>query len=165
MGFQEAVRKCLSKWITFSGRAPRSEYWWFVLFYILVAVAFVILFLVVGGAGILSGSGAGPVALVLGLLITVVYIYLMIAGISAIVRRLHDRNMSGWWYGGLILLNIASTLLTLSGGGGGLSALLSLLVLVASIALLVFMCLRGTQGPNRYGDDPLGGEGVSDVFE
>ena len=165
MGFQEAVKKCLRDWITFSGRAPRSEYWWFVLFYILVLFVFGLVFYLLGGAGLMSGGGAGVILLVFGLLVAVVYLFLMIAGISAVVRRLHDRNMSGWWYGGLFLLNILSGIVSASAPGGAFALLLSVLVLIASIALLVIMCLRGTHGPNRYGNDPLGGEGVADVFE
>ncbi|MGO7697057.1 DUF805 domain-containing protein, partial [Rhizobium leguminosarum] len=49
MGFTEAVRTVLTqKYATFSGRASRSEYWWFVLFYTLVVLALVILALAVG---------------------------------------------------------------------------------------------------------------------
>ena len=32
MGFTESIRTCLSKYFTFSGRAARPEFWWFVLF-------------------------------------------------------------------------------------------------------------------------------------
>lgn len=36
MGFVEAIKTCLAKYFVFSGRAARSEYWWFVLFVVLV---------------------------------------------------------------------------------------------------------------------------------
>ncbi len=39
MGFMDAVKSCFGKYATFSGRASRSEYWFFVLFVILVLVA------------------------------------------------------------------------------------------------------------------------------
>ena len=39
MGFQDAVRTCLNKYVTFQGRAARSEYWYFVLFCLLVQLA------------------------------------------------------------------------------------------------------------------------------
>ena len=35
MGFQDAVRRCFDKYVTFSGRAARPEFWWFALFLIL----------------------------------------------------------------------------------------------------------------------------------
>ena len=38
MGFGEAVRSCFDKFLTFSGRARRAEYWWFVLFNILGSI-------------------------------------------------------------------------------------------------------------------------------
>lgn len=47
------------------------------------------------------------------------------------IRRLHDQNRSGW----LILL--------------------ALVPLVGGLILLVFFCLKGTVGPNRFGEDPL----------
>ena len=39
MGFGDAIRSCLQKYATFAGRAPRSEYWWFYLFSLLVILA------------------------------------------------------------------------------------------------------------------------------
>jgi uncharacterized membrane protein YhaH (DUF805 family) len=50
-----------------------------------------------------------------------------------IVRRLHDIDRSGWWY------------------------LIGLVPLVGVILLLVWFCSRGTNGPNRFGADPLAG--------
>lgn len=82
MDFTTAVRTCLQKYANFTGRARRSEYWWFVLFNILVAVV----------AGIVDGALFG--AQVLG---TIVALALLIPGIAVGVRRLHDLDKSGWW--------------------------------------------------------------------
>ena len=38
MGFVDAIKTCLAKFFVFSGRAVRSEYWWFVLFVVVVSV-------------------------------------------------------------------------------------------------------------------------------
>ena len=38
MNFQEAIRICFSKYADFNGRATRPEYWWFVLFVVLVGL-------------------------------------------------------------------------------------------------------------------------------
>ncbi|NGM90765.1 DUF805 domain-containing protein, partial [Parapusillimonas sp. SGNA-6] len=38
MNFQQAIQTCFSKYLDFSGRGSRSEYWWFVLAYVIVAV-------------------------------------------------------------------------------------------------------------------------------
>ena len=65
----------------FSGRASRSEYWWFVL----------ASFLVIFTAAIIDG--------VIGSIIvtSLAYLFLIIPGIAVSVRRLHDTNRSGWY--------------------------------------------------------------------
>jgi uncharacterized membrane protein YhaH (DUF805 family) len=55
----------------------------------------------------------------------------IIPGLAVLVRRLHDIDRSGWWW------------------------LIALIPLVGWIILLVWLCTRGTYGPNRYGTDPL----------
>lgn len=76
MGFVEAVKTCLlRKFWDFEGRASRAEYWWFVLFGVLVTI---------------------PVTL-LGPLLFVVGVVLLIPQLAVTVRRLHDTNRSGWW--------------------------------------------------------------------
>jgi len=62
----------------------------------------------------------------------------LIPGIAVVVRRLHDRDMSGWWYLGLIV-----------------ASMIPLINIIASIGFLVLMVLPGTAGPNRFGPDPL----------
>ncbi|WP_208347398.1 DUF805 domain-containing protein [Pseudaestuariivita rosea] len=82
MGFMEAVKTCLNKYVTFSGRARRSEYWWFYLFAFLVTLV----------ATIIDG--------VLGIMILypITALGLLLPSIAAGVRRLHDTDRSGWWY-------------------------------------------------------------------
>ncbi len=75
MSFTEAIKHCLSKYATFKGRATRSEYWYFVLFSLIVYVL-TILF-----------SYELYVVAVVGLIIPT---------LSAAVRRLHDGGRSGW---------------------------------------------------------------------
>lgn len=76
MNFQQAVQTCFRKYVDFSGRGSRSEYWWFVLAYIVVAV-------------------------VTGLIHEVVYLVAILAFLlpllAAGARRLHDIGKSGWW--------------------------------------------------------------------
>ncbi len=77
-----AVKTCFKKFFTFTGRARRSEYWWFVLF--VVIVSSVLTFL----------SGLVPVISYLSAIFGLVMI---IPQLSALTRRLHDTNRSGWW--------------------------------------------------------------------
>lgn len=84
MNFPTAFKTCfLEKYATFSGRAARSEYWYFVLFIFLVNI----LTATIDGI-VFSGS---PV--LYGLFSLIV----LIPNFAVAVRRLHDVNRSGWW--------------------------------------------------------------------
>lgn len=105
MSFTEAVRTVYGKYAQASGRASRSEYWWFQLFLVLVGLAWYAAFF---AALVIDRS----LWLVLALGIAVFYIgsFLPILGVT--IRRLHDSDKSGWWLliafvpyvGGFILL-------------------------------------------------------------
>lgn len=77
-----AVKTCFKKYFDFKGRARRSEFWWFVLFVIIVSSVFTFLSLLVPAIGYLSG--------IFGLAV-------VIPEFAALTRRLHDTNHSGWW--------------------------------------------------------------------
>ncbi|MFJ1212892.1 DUF805 domain-containing protein [Burkholderia pyrrocinia] len=77
------------------------------------------------------GRDAGLVTLLLLGVIFLVSLALIIPGIAVSVRRLHDTGRSGWFL------------------------LLALIPVVGAILLLVWMCSRGTAGPNRFGADPI----------
>ena len=80
MGFFEAVGSVLSKYFTFSGRALRSEYWYWSLFYLL------------GGIPVSIAAGAGIIQpYVIYSLVT------LVPSLSVAARRFHDTNHSGWW--------------------------------------------------------------------
>jgi uncharacterized membrane protein YhaH (DUF805 family) len=114
-----------------------------------------------------SALGAGSIELRFGVAIAanvgwilfgVVLVATIISGFAIAVKRLHDRDKSGWW----VLLfyvapNVASAIGTAS-GDSGLLAVAGLVNLAISIWAFVEMgCLRGTAGTNRYGPDPLSG--------
>lgn len=101
MSFMDAVRSVLSKYATFSGRARRSEYWWFVLFYLIVAVVATV---IDSAAGLPQTAGSGPVTML-------VTLALLLPSLAVTARRLHDTGRSGWWmllslipFGGLVVL-------------------------------------------------------------
>jgi len=80
MGFFEAVGSVLSNYFTFSGRALRSEYWYWNLFYILGAIP----------VSIMAGMGIEGPYFIYSLVI-------IIPTLSVTVRRLHDTDHNGWW--------------------------------------------------------------------
>ena len=85
------IPAALSKYATFSGRARRSEYWYFILFYLFVYLAFVI-------AGALTKASSATLGVALSLLGAVFSLAMLVPSIAVSVRRLHDTDRSGWWF-------------------------------------------------------------------
>ena len=81
MGFGEVIRTCLFKNVTFSGRAPRSEFYFLNLLVIIAS-------LVGGVIGAAVGARLFGEIIGFGLLLPIV---------AVSVRRLHDIDRSGWW--------------------------------------------------------------------
>ena len=84
----------LKKYAVFSGRARRKEYWFFVLFNIIISIILAVIDGVTGTLDPESGMG------LLGLVYTLA---ILIPALAVSVRRLHDTGRSGWW---LLLLLI-----------------------------------------------------------
>ena len=103
MTFKRAFERCVrEKYVTFSGRASRSEYWKFMLIYV------VILFIAQAlDAGLfphtVDEAGMG------GTITTIATILLFLPGLGVHIRRLHDVGKSGWW----VLLQIVPLIGTL----------------------------------------------------
>jgi uncharacterized membrane protein YhaH (DUF805 family) len=95
-----AVRRFFKKYATFSGRASRSEYWWWALVAFLVGVVLNIITAVAGapGATVAANGTAvpGPGAIVGSILMIVWGLAVIVPSIALLVRRLHDANLSGW---------------------------------------------------------------------
>ena len=79
MNFIESIQICYKKFFDFSGRASKSEYWWFQLFNIIIYF--------------LSLIFQSDLALLFSILIIINLIPIYAAG----VRRIHDSNKSGWF--------------------------------------------------------------------
>jgi len=91
MGFMDAVKNAImNNYANFSGRASRSEYWWFALFGFAVNFSANIIDAILG-IEIVSGSGYGP-------LTSIAILALLLPNIGLVVRRLHDTGRSGWMY-------------------------------------------------------------------
>ncbi|WP_427133146.1 DUF805 domain-containing protein [Pseudarthrobacter sp. S9] len=129
--FQQAVQRFFKKYATFSGRASRSEYWWWAL----VSFAVGIVINIIMSAGMTttaSGAAAlGPGAVV-GIILAVIWgLATIVPSLALLARRLHDVN---------------------------LSALLILVVLVpflGGLALLVMTILPSNPAGQRF-DQPSG---------
>ncbi|WP_176048929.1 DUF805 domain-containing protein [Burkholderia sp. BCC1644] len=96
-------------------------------YFTLVSVILSIVVQIIGA----GGRDGGLITLLLLGIICLVSLALIIPGIAVSVRRLHDTGRSGWFL------------------------LIALIPIVGGILLLVWMCSRGTDGPNRFGADPI----------
>jgi uncharacterized membrane protein YhaH (DUF805 family) len=125
MSFVDAVRSGFNNYANFSGRALRSEYWWWVVFVWIAGAVASIIDRALGWRvyeTTVSGfqQGSGPIAAIVGLA-------LIIPGLAVAVRRLHDTDRSGWWL------------------------LISIIPIIGWLVLLYFFVISGTPGPNKYG--------------
>lgn len=103
----EAVKRAFAKALVFSGRASRAEFWLFILFYVLVSVALIVIWSLIFGASVTTiqvtnanGSADGSftqVSYSSGWLGTIFGLVCLIPGLSLAWRRLHDRDHAGWW--------------------------------------------------------------------
>src|SRR3954468_14824563 len=84
MSFVEAIQSGFSNYVNFSGRAARSEYWYWVLFVVLLSIVTNIIDAVISSSGI-------------GILSAIVSLALFLPGLAVGIRRLHDLDKSGWW--------------------------------------------------------------------
>lgn len=163
MTFTQAVSHNFRHYADFSGRAPRSQYWWWVLF---VLIGHVVLALADRALNL------PMVADTWGLLTIAWVLVLLLPGMAVFVRRLHDTGRSAWW---LLILYAAPLIAFVFGvmgasvalvgavdsnegvtvGGAILAGVALLIALAIEVVAIVFLASRGTTGPNKYGPDPL----------
>ena len=180
MGFLEAVKTCLKKYADFKGRARRSEFWWFVLFLLIVYVAgSFVAGLIATGLASVTGMDASRIAIVLTGLLMLAF---LIPFLAVLTRRLHDTGRGGWWvalfavigllYGGSYsylmwpLLDkmgttnpyeLASLITDAMMSSPVLATVLSfsgMASLIMVIIFLVFTVLDSKWGVNKYGPSP-----------
>ncbi|HFF3761905.1 DUF805 domain-containing protein [Stenotrophomonas forensis] len=82
----------LTRYAQFSGRASRSEFWWFQLFIVILSLPLYVLSFIAGY------TQSGTLALVSTGLSVVMWLAVIVPLIAVTVRRLHDTDRSGWWY-------------------------------------------------------------------
>lgn len=134
----------LRRYADFEGRSSRMEYWMFYLFTLILGMVVAVVILAIAlllYAMNFSESAMGMVLVPVYLILFVGSMALIVPTIAVAVRRFHDQDKSGWMI------------------------LLSLIPLIGGIIFLVFMCLEGTHGPNRFGPDPVDDRSPSNSFD
>jgi uncharacterized membrane protein YhaH (DUF805 family) len=116
----EAIWRCTD----LRGRARRKEYWWFQVFAVVVGATLVSLDAILFRDVYRMRFGVqGPFSVLGG-------VVLALPNLAVSVRRLHDRDRSGWWLG------------------------FGLVPIIGFLVLLFWFLHRGTVGQNRFGADP-----------
>jgi uncharacterized membrane protein YhaH (DUF805 family) len=126
----------------FQGRINRAKYWIATVTYISVTIALV-------GLGFFFRFNT-----IFFIIAAIAFTAVTVSGIAVGLKRLHDRDMSGWW---LLVFYLLPAVLDGIGRAIGIPVIFSLAGSAVSIwALVVLGFLRGTSGANQYGPDPLG---------
>ena len=99
MDFTQSIKTCFSKYAVFSGRASRSEFWWFALFGFIGGIVTLVIDVMILGY---SSQEYGPTNIIFSVITFLPYI-------AVGARRLHDINRSGWWQ--LIVLTVIGIIL------------------------------------------------------
>ena len=163
MTFKKSIITCFQKYFTFSGRASRSEYWWFFLFTVLGGFAAGFLEGFINAA---SGTPGGPT-----LLSGAFNLATFIPGLAVGWRRMHDSGRSGLYllYPLIAMVGVAvfigmfaetevltgSDPSTLFDGAFGLILIFALAIVALSPFIVLFWLTRPSQpGPNIYGPNP-----------
>ncbi len=128
---------------SFEGRINRAKYWAFIGVSMLLVLAFTTIGAVLGIAlaDPKDPSAAQIVGTILGVVQLILFFPYMVASFAIGVKRWHDRDKSGWW------------------------VLIGFIPLIGPIWTFIECgCLKGTEGDNRFGPDPLGPR-LEAVFE
>lgn len=131
VSFGEAIKRAFSKYCCFTGRASRSEFWWWRLFLGIISFVLNILSSVFMAGAITAGStGMGAGSLIISILMIIFGLVCFLPDLGLTFRRLHDAGHSGW------------------------NILWNLLPIIGQIILLVYFCQQSQPMENKYGPVP-----------
>lgn len=120
----EWAKLALKRFAVFTGRSRRSEFWFFHLFAIPLMFVFALVIAAMQNTAMLGLFGIASLAI-------------FIPSLAVTVRRLHDRDLSGW----LVVVF-------------GLLGLIPAIGPLFSIGFLIMLAMPGTSGTNQHGEDP-----------
>lgn len=131
MGFVDSISTCFCNYAKFSGKASRSEFWFFFLFVAITTIVFTTALMLIA----VSESSAGMIIMgVISLVGLLVYLGSIVPWLAVTVRRLHDTGRSGW------------------------AILLSFIPFVGPIVLTILLCQRSVDETITYKDEHLAKE-------
>lgn len=140
MTFGQSIKHVFRNYVTFRGRASRSEFWWWYLFTAIVATSLDILArplgLTYGDDEYVFGQGADATVIVVpgvSILSSIWSLIVLLPTLAVATRRFHDSNKSAWNWLWLLMVPLCG---------------------IGFIIVFIWWLLPSTPGPNRYGDGP-----------
>lgn len=134
VSFTEAIKRAFSKYCCFTGRASRSEFWWFYLFTQIVSYLLSIPLMITTFRSVAAGNIEGIAIasnMSFGLwLVNLWGLIVLLPSFGLLFRRLHDAGHSGWNW------------------------LWMFLPLAGPIIIIVFCCQESQPYDNKYGPEP-----------
>ena len=130
-GFVGAIKTCFHKYVDFSGRARRSEYWWFYFLNVIISA-----FMIVGMIVMAENQGSYwkdewyYVGLVFFISSLIACLATALPGLAVFVRRMHDIGKSGWLF------------------------LIGIIPYIGFIILIILLVQDSEPNSNKYGECP-----------
>ena len=141
MDFQASVRTCLKeKYLDFTGRASRSEFWFYWLFTVLFSILINIILVFLPTSGLFDSIVNGIISLAF-----------FIPNLAAVARRLHDTGRTGWWQIAPAAPLILFFIFAIVGADEDFLDFSVFITVILAIVVFVFLVLRGTDEYNRFG--------------
>ena len=173
----DAVKLFFKNYFNFKGRASRSEYWWFILAFVIVYIVIATIETVFIFATLFddiyndpysySYSASDAIKDTFLMPSFLFYLAMIIGLLSLNARRLQDRGHTGWWQLANIIPNILSLILyfnflasILDGSSMNIGALIAAIIFwIISfgtwVTMIVFLCLPPKEDENKWGRNPL----------
>jgi uncharacterized membrane protein YhaH (DUF805 family) len=144
---------------SFEGRINRAKYWLAGLIFMIGAMLYLTTS-IYALAGSMGDSNPAWAAALFPILLYAITYPLFAVGIwtyaATTIKRLHDRNRSGWWIVPFFVVPVLYGKIGDWLGDSNAAFLIGLVAFVLSVwSFVETFCLRGTGGPNRFGPDPL----------
>ena len=136
MSLGAAVRHAFISYVHFKGRASRSEYWWFYLFFLIISLALWIIAITLGWTSDGTEVSFGNALVNIPDVPLVVHLWgltVLLPGLALSTRRLHDSGTADWNLFWILALQLCG---------------------IGAIALIFLQTRPSTQGPNQYGHGP-----------
>lgn len=132
----------LKKYAVFNGRSRRKEFWYYILFSLLITIGLVLLDMYFG---LFDAKRS------IGVLSCIYAVATFLPQTAVAVRRLHDVGKSGWW---LWFFAPSDLLQYIFHDNKSIIILIGIYTLIVYFVFLYFMVKNGKAEPNQYGTDP-----------